>query len=580
MRSRNKSKIVFQPEKVSLRECLGIFKDIRMPWMQMALAFALTVVAALASLQVATFSGDMIDASGALPVKELITYVVAQLLYVALTAGSMLLQGLASEKINFGLRQKLWGKIIYTKQSCYDKDGGENLVSRVTTDCEYACNFFTNVVSIVSLLATSVMYLVRLYQLNASMANYVLIFIPVSIVVGFAYTVLRFFVAQRAQGMLAGSTAYLVERTKDLPLIKTSNAQKMEIELGRQHFQKQYEAQLRIGFASIFHSAIDQLLSLLSTAIPFLVGAVFVSQGILTVGAVVTFNGLFGNAKTSFSSLILYLGNMKEANGALARVTRVLQLPEEAPEQGTDLGTMMAADVSLDEVEFSYTDRMILKQFTCQIPKGKVTAVIGRNGSGKSTLFKIIERLYEPDSGKVRFGETDAAEYSLHSWRKRFCLIAQGSPLMSGTIRENMCYGREDAVSNEELLRVAKLSHVYDFVHKLPQGFDTMVEPGGANFSGGQRQCIAIARAMLNPGDYLLLDEVTSNLDAKKEREVMDAMQKLMQGRTTLIIAHSLAAIRNADHVIVINKGRVEDTGSPGQILEKTDNFLARVMAR
>ena len=107
-----------------------------------------------------------------------------------------------------------------------------------------------------------------------------------------------------------------------------------------------------------------------------------------------------------------------------------------------------------------------------------------------------------------------------------------------------------------------------------------MVEPGGANFSGGQRQCIAIARAMLNPGDYLLLDEVTSNLDAKKEREVMDAMQKLMQGRTTLIIAHSLAAIRNADHVIVINKGRVEDTGSPGQILEKTDNFLARVMAR
>lgn len=156
MKNRNKSKTVFQSEKVSLRECLGIFKDIRMPWMQMVLAFVLTVVGALASLQVATFSGDMIDASGALPVQELTTYVVAQLLYVALTAGSMLLQGLASEKINFSLRQKLWGKIIYTKQSCYDMDGGESLVSRVTTDCEYACNFFTNVVSIGSLLITSV----------------------------------------------------------------------------------------------------------------------------------------------------------------------------------------------------------------------------------------------------------------------------------------------------------------------------------------------------------------------------------------------------------------------------------------
>lgn len=319
---------------------------------------------------------------------------------------------------------------------------------------------------------------------------------------------------------------------------------------------------------------------MLSIAVPFLVGAWFVNEGLLTIGAVVTFNTLFGNVKTVFNNLIVYAGDFKEANGALARITRFLEVEEERPDDGQEIQAAAQEDISFQQVDFGYTDRRVMKQFSCRIPKNKVTAVIGTNGSGKSTLFKLMTRLYEPQSGTILFGENDCSVYSLHSWRRKLCLIAQGSPMMAGTIRENICYGRADQVSDEELLEVAKLSHVYDFVKDLPDGFDTVVAAGGANFSGGQKQCIAIARAMLSKSDYLLLDEATSNLDVKREKDVMEAMDRLMKDRTTVIIAHSLSTIKNADHVIVINKGELEMEGSPAQILEQTDNYLAKMMMR
>lgn len=570
----------FQHEKVSLRECLKIFNGINLPWAQMVLGLVAALAAAYATLQVSDFSGNAVDASGEIPAQAMIIYVVTSLFVVICTTARIVFSGLASEKINYALRQKLWHKIIVTKQSSYDLDGGESLVSRVTTDCDYASKFYGTVVNIASLVISTVMYLIAMYQINVQMANYVLLFIPISIVLGAGYTVLRFLVAYRTQAKLAASTAYLAERTKDLPLIKICNAQKKEIAEGHKYFKEQYDAQLRLGFVTAVANVIDSLLQMLSIAVPFLVGAYFVSEGILTIGAIVTFNGLFGNVKGVFNSLIVYAGDVKEANGALARITRFFAVEEESPEDGRELAASVQEDILFENVTFGYTDQNVVKQFSCRIPKNKITAIVGTNGSGKSTLFKLMTRLYEPGNGIIRFGETDCGTYSLHSWRRKVCLIAQGSPMMAGTIRENICYGRQTPVSEEELLKVAKLSHVYDFVKDLPDGFDTAVAAGGSNFSGGQKQCIAIARAMMSKADYLLLDEATSNLDVKREKDVMDAMNALMEGRTTVIIAHSLATIRNADHVIVIHNGGLEMEGSPAKILEQTDNYLAKMMGR
>lgn len=577
---KKQKKVTQRAEKVSLRECLKIFDGIRLPWTQMILGLLLALLGSYAVLQVSDFSGNAVDASGVIPVEKMAIYILTSIAVVLCNTGRYMFAGIAGEKINYALRQKLWNKILVTKQTNYDVDGGESLVSRVTTDCDYASKFYSTVVNIVSMVISTVMYLAALYQINVQMANYVLLFIPASILLGAGYTVLRFLVAYKVQSKLAASTAYLAERTKDLALIKTNNAQKKEIAEGRKYFKEQYDAQLRFGLVTAVYNVIDSMMQMLAIAVPFLVGAYFVDAGILTIGAVVTFNGLFGNVKGVFNSLITYAGDFKEANGALARITRFFSAEEEKLEEGLEIAADAQEDVVFENVTFGYTEQNVVKQFSCAIPKNKITAIVGTNGSGKSTLFKLMTRLYEPGSGVIRFGETDCSTYSLHSWRRKVCLIAQGSPMMSGTIRENICYGRQDPVSEEELLKVAKLSHVYDFIKDLPDGFDTAVAAGGSNFSGGQKQCIAIARAMMSNADYLLLDEATSNLDVKREKDVMDAMNALMEGRTTVIIAHSLATIRNADHVIVIHNGELEMEGSPAKILDQTDNYLAKMMRR
>lgn len=552
----------YTPEKASFRDYLGIFKGIKMPWLFIALIFVATIATAFAGLTITMFTGDMVDAQGNVPIGQLVRFAAGYAIISACMAGQTIFQGIASERINLGLRQKLLRKIIYTRQSCYDADGGETLVSRVTTDCDFASKLLATIVGFVSIAISLVTYISSMYSLNVTIANYTMLLIPLSVLIGWGYAKLKFLIAQKTQAMLAQTTAYLAERTSNLALIKTSNAQELELRQGEANFQAQYEMQIKTGLMSAFYTTLQRLYNIVSILIPFIAGAGFVAAGKMTAGEVVAFYGIAGSVGTYFTNVIDSVGSIRQANGALARVINAMKLPDEQASTGAPLDEP-DADLSFVDVDFSYGEKPVLHQIRCRIPKQKVTAVIGANGSGKSTMFKLLERLYDPQEGAIRFGGKTADSYDLRSWRKAFGIVAQGSPLMAGMIRENICYGCERPVSDAELIKVAKQAHVYDFVSRLPDGFDTLVASGGQNFSGGQRQCIAIARAMMCAPDYLLLDEATSSLDAHSERAVMEALEELMRGRTTVIIAHSLATIRRADHVIILREGQVEASGSP-----------------
>ncbi len=234
---------------------------------------------------------------------------------------------------------------------------------------------------------------------------------------------------------------------------------------------------------------------------------------------------------------------------------------------------MSDADIVLDHVDFSYRTASVLQDINCVIPKGKVTAVVGTNGAGKSTLFKLLERMYDPTAGKICFGDKDVTQFKLSSWRKSFAIVSQEKPILSGTIRENIIYGVERPVSEEELVHVAKMANIYDFVMNTPGQFDAEVGPGGSNFSGGQQQCIAIARAMMRNPDYLLLDEATSNLDVKSEQLVTEALSNLMKGRTTVLIAHNYSATVFADQVIVLCDGEIKGCGTPKELLAANEYY-------
>ena len=491
-----KNTVGYAPERASFKEYLGIFKGIKMPWLFILLIFAATLATTFAGLFLTMFTGDMVDAQGNVPTAQLVRFALGYAVMSVCMAGQTIFQGIASERINLGLRQKLWRKIIYTKQSCYDVDGGETLVSRVTTDCDFASKLLTTIVGFLSIAISLVTYISQMYALNVTIANYTMLLIPLSILIGWGYAKLRFLIAQKTQAMLARTTSYLAERTSNLALVKTANAQELELRQGEANFQEQYKMQIKTGLMTSFYTALQTLYNIVSILIPFIVGAGFVAAGKMTSGEVVAFYGIAGSVGTYFTNVIDSVGTIRQANGALARVINAMKLPDEQAGTGVTLDEP-DADLSFVDVEFSYGEKTALHQVSCRIPKQKVTAVIGSNGSGKSTMFKLIERLYDLQKGAIRFGGKDVSSYDLHSWRKAFGMVAQGSPLMEGTIRENICYGCERPVSGAELMKVAKQAHVYDFVSKLPDGFDTLVTSGGQNFSGGQRQCIAIARAMM-----------------------------------------------------------------------------------
>ncbi len=566
-------------EKVSLRESMSVFSGIKFPIFLMAAAVVLSILNAILNLNVAAFSGSIVDASGDIPIKDLMTYIFSSVVAAIVYVGACVTQSIASEKINYQLRVKIWKKILVTRQSEYGADNGEEMVSRITSDCDYASKYFTTILAVLALAVNLIVYVSGMYKLNIQMANYVLIYIPVTIILGWIFSALSYIVTQRVQVYLAKSTAYLIERTRNLPLIKTCNAQKKEIEDGQRHFKGQFDAQMRSAFVTAFGTVLDTVFQMLSIAIPFILGAAMVIEGKISLGVVVSFSTLYGSVRTVFTNIITNAGTFNGTSGALARITHALKNKEEDISSGANIPED-EEDIKFVGVNFSYTDRPILKDVSFTIPKNKVTAIVGGNGSGKSTTFNLLERLYEPNDGEIQYGTENVRNYNLNAWRRRFTAVSQGAPLLAGTIRENMCYGRTDGVSEEELMSAAVLSHSWDFIKELPNGFDTEVAAGGENFSGGQKQCIAIARAMLNKRDYILLDEATSSLDAKREKDVTKAIGSLFENRTCVIIAHHIKTIKHADHVIVLNNGVIEAEGSPEIILQKTNNYLSKIMAR
>ena len=216
---------------------------------------------------------------------------------------------------------------------------------------------------------------------------------------------------------------------------------------------------------------------------------------------------------------------------------------------------------------------------TFTIPKGKVTALIGPNGSGKSTLFKLVERFYTPDSGKVCFGPYDAETLHLNEWRQSMAYVMQEPQLFNGTIRDNINYGVGREVLEDETASAAELACADEFIRELPGGYDFEIGENGCRLSAGQRQRIAIARAIMLDPAYLLLDEVTCNMDVYSERAVTEALLRLMEGRTTVMITHDMKMLERADHVVVLNNGTVEAAGPRKQVEESSSTLRALIRA-
>jgi len=300
-----------------------------------------------------------------------------------------------------------------------------------------------------------------------------------------------------------------------------------------------------------------------------LYGGSEIISGDKTVGQFMSFFTAIGLAFDPMRRLASVSGTWQVAAAALERLKELLDAPILLTSPDSPVPAPKGLpDIRLDDVALSYGDATVLSGLTLHAEAGKTTALVGASGAGKSTIFNLLTRLVDPQEGRVTVGGVEVGKMSLPELRNLYSVVSQEALLFDETLRENILLGRTD-VSDEQLAQVLDAAHVTDFLTKLPKGLDTLVGPRGSALSGGQRQRVVIARALLRDTPVLLLDEATSALDAQSEKVVQSALDKLSGGRTTIVIAHRLSTIRNADKIVVMERGSVVDQGSHDELLER-----------
>lgn len=299
-------------------------------------------------------------------------------------------------------------------------------------------------------------------------------------------------------------------------------------------------------------------------------------EGVLTAGQFISF----------FAAMMLMLQPVRRITSVNATLQRgvagaasLFEIMDEDDE--LDSGTVevdrVEGDVCFKNVSFSYGDdaRPVVEGVSVDVRSGTMLAIVGHSGSGKSTLASLLPRFYDVDSGDISIDGVSIRDFTLASLRHNISLVSQDVVLFNDTIRNNLAYGQLNSHSEEELVQAADAAHILDFVNDMPEGMDTMVGDRGVLLSGGQRQRIAIGRALLKNSPVLILDEATSSLDTQSERRIQDALSKLMKDRTTLVIAHRLSTVENADQIIVLDAGRVVEAGTHDQLLKQDGHYAA-----
>ncbi len=370
-----------------------------------------------------------------------------------------------------------------------------------------------------------------------------------------------------AQQEMASLTHQLTESLAGLREVKVYLQESYLLKRFRQELSGYYRHLLKVTKYREGSRLLVDLMTGVGGALVFTYGGHLVIKGAMTPG---DFFSVLTAILMIFSPLRrlsrAYTG-IYDAAAALERVEEVLAYPEEIG--GRRKAHPPKKALSFEKVSFCYphTEELVLKDVQLEIPAGKVVAILGPSGAGKSTLVSLIPRFYDPTKGRLTLDGVDLRDFELTSLRSLIGLVSQEIVLFNATVAENIAFGRPGA-SREEIIEAAKLAHAHEFIEKLPQGYDTILGYKGFNLSGGQRQRLAIARAILKNPPILILDEATSHLDSVSEKKVQEALERLMAGRTTIIIAHRLSTVMRADLLVVMDRGRVVAQGRHEELLE------------
>lgn len=469
------------------------------------------------------------------------------------------------------LRLDLFEKLHSLSLRFFDKRSQGDLMSRVTNDIDNLnVALSQSVVQIVSSILTLIGTSIAMFILSWQLAIVTLTIIPLIVFVSkqiIKKSSVNYSERQRDLGALNG---YIEETITGSEVITLFGQEKMTTT----HFAKVNESlrtsAMKAEITSGFLGPINNFMNNLGLGLVIGTGALMAVSGHTSIGVIaafVTYTRQFFRPINQLSNLL------NTFQSAIAGAERVFEIMDEKPErtdgQNAIVKEQLKGDVSFRDVTFSYdTGKPVLKNISFQAKAGETIALVGPTGSGKTTIINLLTRFYDIDQGEILLDNEDIRSYKIANVREKVGVVLQDTYLFSGTIMDNIRYGRLDA-SDDEVIQAAKVAYAHSFIKYLPDQYQTEIKSGGVNLSQGQRQLLAIARAILEDADILILDEATSSVDTRTEVQIQKGLKHLMTGRTSFVIAHRLKTIENADKILVIRDGEIIERGNHKELIEQ-----------
>ena len=558
-----------------MKYLLRLYPTLRRYWPAALLSLATLLCLTAVELALPAIIRQVIDNGLAnQDVRVLVISSLAILVLGGLRAGLIYTQRYISEwlasHVGYDFRNRIYDHIQYLPFSFHDRSQAGQLISRCIEDVraiERFSGFGLAEIVRLALLLTGVVTLLFLQQpLLAAIA--LLPMIPLAwVTTGFGKRVGGYFF--NVDVALGDVSARVQENVNGVQVVRAFAREPYEIQRFRSANTGLYKARIKVisEFAKIMPTT--NLLVTFSTILIIWFGGNLVLRGQMTIGEVVAFNSYLLLLAMPAQQLAWLVNAAGEASAGVQRTYEILDLPPEiqSPSQALEL-SVLSGKVEFEGVDFKYIDQTTaaLEGIDLVVEPNQLIALIGPTGSGKSSLINLIPRFYDASSGVVRVDGVDVRQVELQSLRKQIGIVLQTSLLFSSSVAENIAFGRPDA-SQAEIEAAARAAQAHDFILELPQGYQTVLGERGVTLSGGQRQRVAIARALLLNPRILILDDSTSSVDTETERLIQQALDELMEGRTTFVIAHRLATVRRADLILVLDQGRIVERGTHHELL-------------
>lgn len=480
------------------------------------------------------------------------------------------ISAILGEQVAQSLRVKLSKKFTKLPMNFFDTNQVGDILSKLTTDIEKVAEVIgTSFTRFVYSFLIIILVIFMLFNINVKLTLIVLAILLISVVVTYYVSNLTQKIFSRDVTSLSELSSITEEALTGNLVIQSYNKQKDIIDTLDKSIEKQYSAAKTLEFTvfSIYPSI--RFITQIAFVISAVISAVLVINGHLTLGLAQAFLQYVTQISDPVTTAAYIINSLQNALVSVERIYDILELPEEVDlTEDTHLLDNTKGQIVFENVSFGYTkDKLLMKNVNFTAKAEQMVAIVGPTGAGKTTLINLLMRFYDVNGGRILFDGVDISKVSRKELRANFGMVLQDTWLFKGTIAENIAYGKPDA-TREEIIEAAKLAKCDSFIRKLPQGYDTIITSENGMVSQGEQQLLTIARTILPNPKVMILDEATSSIDTKTEKDIQAVISELMKGRTSFVIAHRLSTIRNADLILVMKDGDIVEQGNHDELLK------------